>query len=116
MLGTDVLTVTAAAIPKVTRNPNVMNVADLALGLLGNPSLKIPADKNMRPIKSVNNDTACIPSINVFAMPAREIPTPTIPIEVRPIPGVSRSQSLMSLCCWEQIQIINLYSYYTESD
>ena len=42
MLGTAVLTVTAAATPKVTRNPSVIKVADLDLELLGNPSLKIP--------------------------------------------------------------------------
>jgi hypothetical protein len=30
-------------------------------------------------------------------MPASESPTPTIPIEVRPIPGVSKSQSVMCL-------------------
>jgi hypothetical protein len=30
-----------------------------------------------------------------LAIPAREIPTPTMPIEVRPIPGVRRSQSVM---------------------
>ena len=112
MLGTVVLIVTAAAMPNVTRNPNVINVADLALGLLGNPSLNIPAERKIKPIKSVSKDTACIPSINVLAIPAREIPTPTIPIEVRPMPGVSRSQSLISLCCWEQTQIINLYWCY----
>jgi hypothetical protein len=32
-----------------------------------------------------------------LAMPEREIPTPTIPMEVRPIPGVKRSQSVMLL-------------------
>jgi hypothetical protein len=33
--------------------------------------------------------------MKVFAIPDNEIPTVTIPREERPIPGVSRSQSVM---------------------
>jgi hypothetical protein len=49
------------------------------------------------PINIVSNETACIPSRNVLAIPEREIPTPTIPIEVSPIPGVNKSQSVISI-------------------
>jgi hypothetical protein len=70
-----------------------MNVADLAFPDVGNPSLKIPAAKNINPINMVRMLTACIPSVNVCAIPESEIPTPTIPIHVSPIPGVIRSQS-----------------------
>ena len=83
----------AAAKPKVTRKPNVMNVADFALPDVGNPSLKIPDARNINPMNIVSRLTACIPSINVCAIPESEIPTPTIPIHVSPIPGVIRSQS-----------------------
>jgi hypothetical protein len=90
-------TVTAAAAPKVTRKPSVINVADLALPEVGKPSLKRPEARKIIPINIVRSVTACMPSMNVFAMPEREIPTPTMPIEVRPIPGVRRSQSVMLL-------------------
>jgi hypothetical protein len=33
--------------------------------------------------------------MNVFAIPERETNTPTIPIEVSPMPGVNKSQSGM---------------------
>jgi hypothetical protein len=72
-----------------------MNVADFALPVDGKPSLNKPDTSKIIPKNIVNNDTACIPSKKVLAIPASEIPTPTIPIEVRPIPGVSRSQSVM---------------------
>ena len=93
ILGIRVLTVMAAERPKVTRKPKVMNVADLAFPEVGNPSLKIPAAKNINPINIVRILTACIPSVNVWAIPESEIPTPTIPKDVSPIPGVIRSQS-----------------------
>jgi hypothetical protein len=70
-----------------------MNVADLALPDVGNPSLNIPAVRNINPMNIVRRLTACIPSTNVCAIPESEIPTPTIPITVSPIPGVKRSQS-----------------------
>jgi hypothetical protein len=93
ILGVRVLTDMAAARPKVTRKPKVINVADLALAEVGNPSLKIPAARNINPINMVRILTACIPSVNVWAIPESDIPTPTIPNDVRPIPGVIRSQS-----------------------
>ena len=93
MLGILVPEVMAAANPKVTKKPKVMKVADFALPEVGNPSLKIPAAKKIKPINMVRRLTACIPSINVCAIPESEIPTPTIPIDVSPIPGVIRSQS-----------------------
>jgi hypothetical protein len=95
MLGACVLTVIAAAKPKVTRNPKVIKVADLALPLEGNPSLNRPDARKIIPINRVSRPTACIPSMKVFAIPDNEIPTVTIPREERPIPGVSRSQSVM---------------------
>ena len=85
----------AAASPKATSKPRVMKVADFALLVEGKPSLNKPDASKIMPINIVSRETACIPSKKVFAMPASEIPTPTIPIEVRPIPGVSRSQSVM---------------------
>jgi hypothetical protein len=97
ILGICALTVTAAATPKVTRKPSVMKVADFARPVDGKPSLNKPDARKIMPINIVKSETACIPSINVFAMPASESPTPTIPIEVRPIPGVSKSQSVMCL-------------------
>ena len=95
MLGACVLTVTAAAKPKVTRKPKVIKVADFALALVGNPSLNRPDARKINPMKRVSRPTACIPSMKVFAIPDREIPTVTIPSEERPIPGVSRSQSVI---------------------
>jgi hypothetical protein len=93
ILGIRVLTVMAAARPNVTRNPKVINVADFAFPEVGNPSLKIPAARNINPINMVSILTACIPSVKVWAIPESEIPTPTIPMDVSPIPGVIRSQS-----------------------
>ena len=84
-----------AATPKVTRKPSVMKVADFARPVEGKPSLNKPDARKIMPINIVKSETACIPSTKVLAMPASEIPTPTIPIEVRPIPGVSKSQSDM---------------------
>ena len=75
--------------------PNVINDPNLAFLDEGNPSLKMPGAKKIIPIKSVSKETACIPSINVFAIPDRETKTPTIPIEVNPMPGVNKSQSAM---------------------
>ena len=95
ILGACALTVTAATTPKVTRKPSVMKVADFARPVEGKPSLNKPDARKIKPINIVKSETACIPSTKVFAMPASEIPTPTIPIEVRPIPGVSKSQSDM---------------------
>jgi hypothetical protein len=79
----------------VTKNPNVIKVADLALPEVGNPSLKRPDARKIIPISMVKRETACIPSTKVLAIPASEIPTPTIPIDVKPIPGVRRSQSVI---------------------
>src|ERR1051325_10980035 len=98
ILGTCALTVTAAATPKVTRKPRVMNVADFALPELGKPSLKSPEAMNIMPINIVRSETACMPSMKVLATPASAMPTPVIPIDVRPMPGVSRSQSVMLGC------------------
>jgi hypothetical protein len=110
MLGTCVLTVTAAAKPKVTRNPRVINVADLALPEVGKPSLRRPDARKIMPMNMVRRVTACIPSMNVLAMPEREIPTPTIPIEVRPIPGVIRSQSVILIFdYWDPFGILNRF-------
>jgi hypothetical protein len=95
MLGACELTVTAAAKPKVTRKPKVIKVADLAFPLEGNPSLNKPDARKIIPMKRVSSPTACIPSMKVCAIPDREIPTVTIPSEERPIPGVSRSQSVI---------------------
>jgi hypothetical protein len=89
------LPVTAAVKPKVTRKPSVINVADFALPEVGKPSLNKPEARKIIPINIVNNETACIPSRNVFAIPESEIPTPTIPIEVSPIPGLNKSQSVI---------------------
>jgi len=95
MLGTRALTVMAAAMPNVTRKPRTIKVADLALGLEGKPSLNRPCTKKINPINIAKSDTACIPSRKVAAIPARESPTPAIPKAVRPIPGISKSQSVM---------------------
>lgn len=95
ILGAWVLTVIVVAKPNVTRNPRVIKVADLALPLDGKPSLNKPDARKIIPINRVSRPTACIPSMKVFAIPDREIPTVTIPSEERPIPGVSRSQSVM---------------------
>src|ERR1044072_8197817 len=97
MLGTCTLTVTAAATPNDTSKPRVMTMPDFALPDDGKPSLNRPEARNIMPINMVKRETACIPSMKVLAIPEREIPTPTIPIEVRPIPGVRRSQSVILL-------------------
>jgi len=76
-------------------NPKVIKDPNFALREEGNPSLKIPGVKKTIPIKSVSRETACIPSRNVFAIPERETNTPTIPIDVNPMPGVNKSQSAM---------------------
>jgi hypothetical protein len=61
----------------------------------------------------VSNETACIPSMKVLAIPESEIPTPTIPMEVSPIPGVKRSQSLIVNDRRVEIRIINLFLHFT---
>jgi hypothetical protein len=110
MLGTCVLTVTAAAKPKVTRKPSVIKVADLALPEVGKPSLKRPEARKIIPMNMVKSVTACMPSMKVLAIPEREIPTPTMPIEVRPIPGVIRSQSVMLFYgYWDPFGILNRF-------
>ncbi len=65
----------------------------------GKPSLNRPDARNIMPINMVRSETACMPSMKVLAMPERETTTPTMPIEVRPIPGVKRSQS--DMLCYE---------------
>jgi hypothetical protein len=42
-------------------------------------------------------ETACIPSIKVFAIPDNETVTPTAPTVVKPAPGISKSQSVMNM-------------------
>jgi hypothetical protein len=51
--------------------------------------------------------------MKVLAIPESEIPTPTIPMEVSPIPGVKRSQSLIVNDRRIEIRIINLFLRYT---
>jgi hypothetical protein len=85
----------AATNPIIINTPNVINDPNLAFLEEGNPSLKMPGAKKTMPIKSVSKETACIPSRNVFAIPDKETNTPTIPIEVNPMPGVNKSQSAM---------------------
>jgi hypothetical protein len=97
IVGVCVAVVTAAVNPKVTKRPSVIKVADFALFEVGKPSLNKPDATKIMPINIVSNETACIPSRNVLAIPEREIPTPTIPIEVSPIPGVNKSQSVISI-------------------
>jgi hypothetical protein len=95
IVGTWVLTVTAAATPNVTKKPRVINVADFALPDEGKPSLNNPEARKIIPINMVRRVTACIPSTKVLAIPESDKPTPVMPIDVRPIPGVNRSQSVM---------------------
>jgi hypothetical protein len=105
--------VIAPANPNVTRNPSVMNVADFAFPDEGNPSLNNPETSRIIPMYKVSSETACIPSMKVLAIPESEIPTPTIPMEVSPIPGVKRSQSLIVNDRRVEIRIINLFLRYT---
>ena len=105
--------VIAPANPNVTRNPRVMNVADFAFPDEGKPSLNNPETRRINPMYKVSSETACIPSMKVLAMPESEIPTPTIPMEVSPIPGVKRSQSLIVNDRRVEIRIINLFLRYT---
>ena len=71
-------------------NPNpidkITRVVALALLLVEIPPSKIPADKKINPTNIVRPVKACIPSMNVCAMPAYDNVSPATPIAVNPIP------------------------------
>ena len=73
----------------------ITNVVALALLVVETPPSKIPADKKIKPKNIVRPVSACIPSTNVCAIPEYAMKTPAIPIAVRPIPGIIRSQLLI---------------------
>jgi hypothetical protein len=55
----------------------------------------MPTAKKISPINMVRPVKACIPSMNVCAIPEYDIVTPARPIAVNPIPGIMRSQLLI---------------------
>ena len=95
--GTLVLICTAPIIPAVTNRINIMATAVFDFFEVGKPSLKSPADKNINPKNIHKIETACIPSINVLAIPERAMATPVAPTAVKPTPGMSKSQSVMNI-------------------
>ena len=82
------------AIPKTTR------VVAFALLLVETPPSKMPVAKKIKPINMVSPVSACIPSMNVFAIPAYDMIKPASPIPVSPIPGIIRSQ-LLNWSSWK---------------
>ena len=60
------------------------------------PPSKRPAAKIINPNMKSNPVSACIPSMNVWAIPEYEVISPTRPIAVSPPPGMIRSQLLNS--------------------
>jgi hypothetical protein len=78
-----------AAIPKITR------VVAFALLLVEIPPFRMPQAKKIKPNIIVRPVRACIPSMNVLAIPAYETTTPARPMAVRPMPGIIKSQSLI---------------------
>ena len=59
------------------------------------PPSKIPALKKINPIKNSRPVSACIPSMNVCAIPEYDVTSPAIPIAVSPPPGMTNSQLLI---------------------
>ena len=60
------------------------------------PPSKIPAAKIINPNMKSNPVKACIPSMNVWAIPEYDVTRPASPIAVSPPPGMIRSQLLNS--------------------
>jgi hypothetical protein len=75
----------------------IIPAAVFAFFEVGNPSLNNPAVKKIKPKNIHKMDTACIPSIKVFAIPDKATVTPTAPTVVNPAPGISKSQSVMNM-------------------
>ena len=59
-----------ATIPNENAIPKITKVVAFALLLVEIPPSKIPADRNINPIIIVSPVKACMPSINVWAIPA----------------------------------------------
>jgi hypothetical protein len=80
-------------------NPNdidkITKVVALALLLVETPPSKIPAARKINPTNMVRPVNACMPSMNVCAIPAYDNVRPASPIAVSPIPGIIRSQLLI---------------------
>jgi hypothetical protein len=87
----------AANAPNAIIKPKIIAAAAFARGVVGKPPLSKPAAKNIIPTNITKALIECIPSKKVLAMPARDNPTPAIPIMVKPIPGTSNSQSLNTI-------------------
>ena len=73
----------------------ITKVVILALLLVEIPPSKMPAAVKISPTNIVRPVNACIPSMNVCAMPAYDKIRPASPTPVRPIPGINRSQLLI---------------------
>jgi hypothetical protein len=61
------------------------------------PPSRIPALKNINPIKNSKPVSACIPSMNVCAIPPYDVTSPANPIAVSPPPGMTNSQLLIQV-------------------
>ncbi len=75
----------------------------------GNPSLNNPPVNIINPKNMHKIETACIPSIKVLAIPDNAMATPTAPTDVKPAPGMSKSQSVMNIQIKKKLSIINSF-------
>ncbi len=93
----EVFMVANAYNPKPNEIATITKVVIFALLLVEIPPSKIPAAVKINPINMVKPVNACIPSMNVCAIPAYESMRPANPTPVRPIPGINKSQLLIKI-------------------
>ena len=84
-----------AKVPNPNAIDKITKVVALALLLVEMPPSKMPADKKINPTNIVRPVKACIPSMNVCAIPAYDNVSPANPMAVNQIPGIMRSQLLI---------------------
>ena len=85
-----------ANVPNPRQIEMIVNTVALARFVVEIPPSKRPAVKIINPKKNSNPVNACIPSMNVWAIPEYDVTKPASPIAVSPPPGIIRSQLLNS--------------------
>ena len=85
-----------ANVPNPREIETIVNTVALVRLDVEIPPSKRPAAKIINPNMKSNPVNACIPSMNVWAIPEYDVTRPASPIAVSPPPGMIRSQLLNS--------------------
>ena len=82
------------ALSETSDDETITKTTAIVLLVVETPPSKIPAASIIKPIIVRSPVRACMPSMNVWAIPEYDVTNPANPIAVRPAPGIIKSQLL----------------------